>query len=315
MKADIQTIDAETAGTLRSAGHDLRPRAACGHPPPRGAVAAEQAPGGHAQGQDPRRGEPHRQEARQSEGLGRRASRLAAGAGSSSAAARPSGRGRAAMRSTCRRRCGRWRCAMRCRPRRRPSELIMLDKAEVERGEDQAAAGRFRQARARQCAHHRRRRGQCQDSRLRHAIIPNIDVLPIQGINVYDILRRQQAGADQGGCRSSGGALQMKQGSISTTSSAARRSPKRRPGFRATIRLSSTWRGRRLEAGDQGGGRGPVRRQGEGGEHAACARESRGGSAASRRMPERRQEGIRDARGRPAARCDDGPLMTRSKRQ
>jgi hypothetical protein len=26
----------------------------------------------------------------------------------------------------------------------------------------------------------------------------NVDVLPVQGINVYDILRRQQAGADQG---------------------------------------------------------------------------------------------------------------------
>ena len=29
--------------------------------------------------------------------------------------------------------------------------------------------------------------------------IPQIDVLPVQGINVYDILRQAQAGADQGG--------------------------------------------------------------------------------------------------------------------
>ena len=39
--------------------------------------------------------------------------------------------------------------------------------------------------------------------------IPNIDVLPVQGINVYDILRRKQPGADQGGGRGAGGALQM----------------------------------------------------------------------------------------------------------
>ena len=39
--------------------------------------------------------------------------------------------------------------------------------------------------------------------------IPNIDVLPVQGINVYDILRRADAGADQGRGRSAGGAVQM----------------------------------------------------------------------------------------------------------
>jgi hypothetical protein len=38
--------------------------------------------------------------------------------------------------------------------------------------------------------------------------IPNVDVLPIQGINVYDILRRE-ARPDQGGSRCAGGALQM----------------------------------------------------------------------------------------------------------
>jgi hypothetical protein len=38
--------------------------------------------------------------------------------------------------------------------------------------------------------------------------IPNVDVLPVQGINVYDILRRK-AGPVQGCGRCSGGALQM----------------------------------------------------------------------------------------------------------
>ncbi len=39
--------------------------------------------------------------------------------------------------------------------------------------------------------------------------IPNIDVLPIQGINVYDILRRGKLVLSEGCRRSSGGALQV----------------------------------------------------------------------------------------------------------
>ncbi len=37
--------------------------------------------------------------------------------------------------------------------------------------------------------------------------IPHIDVLPIQGINVYDIFAPRQAGFDQGCARRSGGSL------------------------------------------------------------------------------------------------------------
>ena len=39
--------------------------------------------------------------------------------------------------------------------------------------------------------------------------LPRIDVLPVQGINVYDILQPRQAGPDQGGGGSAGGAVQM----------------------------------------------------------------------------------------------------------
>ena len=39
--------------------------------------------------------------------------------------------------------------------------------------------------------------------------IPNIDVLPIQGINVYDILRRQKLVLTKAARRSVGGAVQM----------------------------------------------------------------------------------------------------------
>ncbi len=40
--------------------------------------------------------------------------------------------------------------------------------------------------------------------------LPNIDVLPVQGINVYDILRRAHAGADQGRHRRARGALRRR---------------------------------------------------------------------------------------------------------
>ena len=71
--------------------------------------------------------------------------------------------------------------------------------------------------------------------------IPNIDVLPVQGINVYDILRRKTPGADQGGGRSAGGALQMsKKTRRRTTSSARRPSPRSRRWSRSTTRWSSS---------------------------------------------------------------------------
>ena len=39
--------------------------------------------------------------------------------------------------------------------------------------------------------------------------LPNIDVLPIQGINVYDILRRHKLVLTKGGTHSTGGAVLM----------------------------------------------------------------------------------------------------------
>ena len=95
------------------------------------------------------------------------------------------------MPSTCPRRCGRWRCATRSPPRPRPARCwcstrrqsadgktkglkqafekldltnaLIIDGAEIEVGFARAARN-----------------------------IPNIDVLPVQGINVYDILRRKR---------------------------------------------------------------------------------------------------------------------------
>jgi ribosomal protein L4 len=67
--------------------------------------------------------------------------------------------------------------------------MIVID--ELKQGsQDQGAGGEFRQARPDQRAAHRRRRGRPELRQGARANMPNIDVLPVQGINVYDILRR-----------------------------------------------------------------------------------------------------------------------------
>ena len=110
MKADIQNLDGEDAGTveLPDAIFGLEPREDILHRMVQ--LAVGQAAGGHAQGQDP--GEINRTDARS--WTSRRAP---AGARHGSRRRRHFRRrrqglragGRAAMPSTCRRRCGRWR--------------------------------------------------------------------------------------------------------------------------------------------------------------------------------------------------------------
>ena len=72
-------------------------------------------------------------------------------------------------------------------------QLIVVDERAIDRGQDQGAA----RAASASCglanvADHRRRRGRTRTSRCAARNIPNIDVLPVQGINVYDILRREK---------------------------------------------------------------------------------------------------------------------------
>ncbi len=64
---------------------------------------------------------------------------------------------------------------------------------EREGRQDQGAGRRsFAKLGLDQRADHRRRRGRRRISRCAARNIPNIDVLPVQGINVYDILRRDK---------------------------------------------------------------------------------------------------------------------------
>ena len=70
------------------------------------------------------------------------------------------------------------------------SNIIVVDELKLTEGKTKVLRRQLQQARPDQCAADRRRRGRRRTSSCAAANIPNIDVLPIQGINVYDILRR-----------------------------------------------------------------------------------------------------------------------------
>ena len=74
----------------------------------------------------------------------------------------------------------------------RAGGLIVWEKRRARRGQDQGAARVVRQDVAEQRADHRRRRRSTRISPLAARNLPQIDVLPVQGINVYDIMRREK---------------------------------------------------------------------------------------------------------------------------
>ena len=81
---------------------------------------------------------------------------------------------------------------MRSRPRRKEQQLIVVDKRDHQRGQDQGAdASTFVK---RGLANVLIIDGAEVDENFALAArnIPNVDVLPVQGINVYDILRRDR---------------------------------------------------------------------------------------------------------------------------
>ena len=109
MKIDITSLDGDAAGSIELADaiFGLEPRA--GSDRPHGALPARQAARRHAPGQGPRRHRAHRQEDVQAEGHRPRPSRLGARAAVPRRRSRLRPGRRAAMRTTCPRRCGRWR--------------------------------------------------------------------------------------------------------------------------------------------------------------------------------------------------------------
>ena len=70
-------------------------------------------------------------------------------------------------------------------------EIVVLDKAVAKDGKTSALRDQFAKLALDQRAHHRRRRASRPDFVRAARNLPNIDVLPVQGINVYDILRRK----------------------------------------------------------------------------------------------------------------------------
>ena len=72
----------------------------------------------------------------------------------------------------------------------RDGEIILLEKVSAKDTKTEASAGRPDEARAHQCADHRWRRAR-RSFALAARNVRNIDVLPVHGINVYDILRRR----------------------------------------------------------------------------------------------------------------------------
>ena len=93
--------------------------------------------------------------------------------------------------STCRRRCARSRCGTRCRPRPRTAASSSSTRRRVKDAKTKALAQRFGKL---GLANALIIDGAEVERTSRSAArnIPNIDVLPVQGINVYDILRRDK---------------------------------------------------------------------------------------------------------------------------
>ena len=138
--------------------------------------------------------------------------------------------------------------------------------------------------------------------------IPNIDVLPVQGINVYDILRRDKLVLTKAARRCAGGALQMSTKdprhydvilSPVITEKATIASEQQPGGLQG--------RAQRDQAADQGSGREAVRRQGEDRQHPGPQGQDEGFPRPLRRAAGR-QESDRDPRRGSPHRRDHGPV-------
>ena len=74
----------------------------------------------------------------------------------------------------------------------RAGGLMIWEKSRARRGQDQESARGFLQGVAQERADHRRRFESHEKFALAARNLPSIDVLPVQGVNVYDIMRREK---------------------------------------------------------------------------------------------------------------------------
>ena len=189
MQVQITNLAAEEVGSLELADAVFGVEVAGGHPPPGRALAAGQAPRRHAQGQDPGRDRRTGAKLYKQKGTGRARHGSRARQPVPRRRRDPSGRWCATMRPTCPRRCAPSgsKCALSSKVA--DGKLVVLDEATL-------PSPRPRRWRLRWAswagtstlvitgAEVERNFG------LAARNLQTIDVLPAQGLNVYDILRR-----------------------------------------------------------------------------------------------------------------------------
>ena len=190
MKADVHTIDAKKAGSVELADHifGLEPRVDIIHRVIQWQLNKRQQ--GTHQAKIARRNQPH--DGRSS--ATRRAAAAPATArarpASSSAAARPLVPAPAAMRRLLNKKVRALGLRHALSSKAKASEIIIIDKAEVKEAKTKsfkAAFAKLGWVNALIIDGATVNEGFANAARN----IPNIDVLPVQGINVYDILRRK----------------------------------------------------------------------------------------------------------------------------
>ena len=155
--------------------------------------------------------------------------------------------------------------------------IIVLDKATVKDGKTKACCRRVSTSSGSRTRSSSTAPRSTTNFALAARNIPNIDVLPVQGINVYDILRRHMLVLTKVGAGSVGGALQMSTTdprhydviiSPVITEKATLASEHSQVMFKVAEK--------RDQAADQGSGREALRRQGEERQHPRPQRQGQG---------------------------------------
>ena len=95
------------------------------------------------------------------------------------------------MRTTCRRRCGRWRCGTRSRPRFAPAGSSCGKALSIEEAKTKTLRASFEKAALKNALIIDGAEPQAKFA-VAARNLPEIDVLPVQGVNVYDIMRREK---------------------------------------------------------------------------------------------------------------------------
>ena len=191
MELQVTTLDGKAAGDGHALRRHLRPRAARRHPAAHGALPAAQ---GDSRARTRRRTAPRSrapQEDVQAEGHGRRPPRRARRR-SSAAAARPSARSPRSHAIDLPKKVRALALKHALSAKAKAGELIIVDELSPPRSQDRSARRDRSASSAGQRADHRRRRARREFRAAPPATSRNIDVLPVQGINVYDILRRDK---------------------------------------------------------------------------------------------------------------------------